>query len=434
MKKIINSILYIILSTLSFSIIANSDEGEKLYLIGTSAFNNGEYKKALQFFNQSLSYNLKKEKIFYSIGSSHYRLEQYNEAYIAFEKASQHKPLASAAQYSMGLASIKNNNNDKAIKNFLLSFQSATNETQKNRALRMLNKLKAENRIKTRNKWNALIISSYGYTNNTTNSNPEISISQDNISSQYQHYFTKIGFQPSHKWKLYFRNTFLNYNNTNTKDYLKNDISGKYKLVLSNILLHINANSSISYLNGNAFQGSNSAGAEARYTFNNQPSLTVNYHWSNYYQLDKRYSYLNGTKHQLSTKGEFRKNRNNYSMELGFELNNRRDFYNNGLLIESFSPKKLTIASQSTHNISKRLTLSLMLKYSINHYQDANRIQGGETKTRIDTWYRAGGKIQISLLKRLWLVSEYYYTKNRSNIISYRYDSGQISTGFVFKY
>jgi len=192
--------------------------------------------------------------------------------------------------------------------------------------------------------------------------------------------------------------------------------------------------STVSFLNDRSFQRKSYAGLDASYLISKKMTLSVRYQWNDYRDLDNKYEYLSGTMNQLTLAGVVNKTSNHYRLELGVEMNDRHDYYYNETLSQSFSPQRFFAAFHTSHKMSKRFTWSALMKYKTSRYRDPNRIEEGIKKTRNDNWYQLGSKLHYHYQKYVWFMTEAFYNNNASNIKPYRYDSGQLSIGVVFRY
>lgn len=132
---------------------------------GITAFKQGDYGKALRFFQQAESSGLNKPSLYYNIGVCSYKLGRYPEAEDAFRKTAAFPEMAPLAYYNLGIVAEKQADHKNALFWLRKSYDTAKTDDSKIRELAK-NALREMRIAKDRPAWNRYISAGLGYDDN----------------------------------------------------------------------------------------------------------------------------------------------------------------------------------------------------------------------------------------------------------------------------
>jgi len=80
------------------------DNPEELYKKGNSSYENGDYKKAVSFYEELLGINEVSPEVFYNLGNSYFKLKKIGKAILNYERALKLDPRDKDTQLNLKLA------------------------------------------------------------------------------------------------------------------------------------------------------------------------------------------------------------------------------------------------------------------------------------------------------------------------------------------
>lgn len=109
----------ILLMFLSGGVVAGADQPTtKNFSNGIQAFDEGDYEKALEFFQKAQQADLNSSALHYNFGVTYYKLKRYVEARREFEGLSKESETAALAHYNLGLIGLAVGDKTEAGKHF----------------------------------------------------------------------------------------------------------------------------------------------------------------------------------------------------------------------------------------------------------------------------------------------------------------------------
>ncbi|MDH5393345.1 MAG: hypothetical protein OEY11_09185 [Gammaproteobacteria bacterium] len=116
-----------------------------------------------------------------------------------------------------------------------------------------------------------------------------------------------------------------------------------------------------------------------------------------------------------------------FKLTLGFEQNDRLNFTDpNSANISNYSPQRQTIQLTWTHRFNQRWESRLKYLYRDSHYDNLNTTAG---TVRDDKLESSSFRLKYRIQQNCWLVSDYAYLNNQTNIAIYRYSRNILSLG-----
>ena len=113
--KIFLPFFLIVLILLSQEVRAENQPESSAFQAGVTAFKQGNYESALDYFHQAQSLGFAKPSLHYNIGVCCYKLGRYQEAEEAFNKTATFPKMAPLAYYNLGVIAEKRSDHDKAL-------------------------------------------------------------------------------------------------------------------------------------------------------------------------------------------------------------------------------------------------------------------------------------------------------------------------------
>lgn len=134
----------LVLALLAGTAHAASDQATRLFRSGSTAFQAGDYAKALDGFEQALAAGMSGPAIHFNIGVAAYRSGNYSRAEIAFNEAAQTPAMAGLAYYNLGLVTLARKDSIAAERWFVRAQQAATDANLRGLASERLAELRPE--------------------------------------------------------------------------------------------------------------------------------------------------------------------------------------------------------------------------------------------------------------------------------------------------
>jgi len=131
---------------------------------GVQLFNEGDYAQALTYFTQAEAGGMASAQLIYNLGSTYYKLEQFENSRLYFEILVDDKSLGAQAYYNLGLIEHRSGNDRAAIALFEKSRASTTDERFGLLAQKQIARLRSRE-VKP---WFGYASAGYGYDSNIT--------------------------------------------------------------------------------------------------------------------------------------------------------------------------------------------------------------------------------------------------------------------------
>jgi len=114
-RKIFLAFFLVVLILFSQEVRAENRPESSAFQAGITAFKQGNYEGALDFFQQAESLGFAKPSLYYNIGVCCYKLGRYQEAEEAFRKTATFPQMAPLAYYNLGVVAEKQSDHPKAL-------------------------------------------------------------------------------------------------------------------------------------------------------------------------------------------------------------------------------------------------------------------------------------------------------------------------------
>ena len=158
--------------------------------VGIELFNKGDYAQALIYFTRAESGGMASAQLIYNLGSTYYKLEQFENSRRYFEILVDDKNLGAQAYYNLGLIEYRSGNDRAAIAQFEKSRAATADERFGLLAQKQIARL----RSRESKPWFGYASAGYGYDSNIT-AQPSSSVSDE--SSAFLETLGLIGWKIS---------------------------------------------------------------------------------------------------------------------------------------------------------------------------------------------------------------------------------------------
>ncbi|MDX1813130.1 MAG: hypothetical protein R3240_14335, partial [Gammaproteobacteria bacterium] len=152
---------------------------------------------------------------------------------------------------------------------------------------------------------------------------------------------------------------------------------------------------------------------------------------------DPTYMHLDGTQQQINPAVAF----NLYPVILNigyiYEINNRKDFWVNNQITSSFSPKIHWLEVSLTY-AKRRLNAELFSTNALSYYTDKNILYPNSAFPRYvsqrSLLVNYGARLSYLIAKQIFIISQFKYERNYSNIRNFRYEKRIYQLGISWQY
>jgi len=102
MKKIVGLSVFIIFMLTCWALAEDNPEG--LYKNGNLSYENGDYEKAVSFYERLISIDKVSQEVYYNLGNSYFKLRKIGKAILNYEKALRMDPRDADIRFNLKLA------------------------------------------------------------------------------------------------------------------------------------------------------------------------------------------------------------------------------------------------------------------------------------------------------------------------------------------
>jgi len=348
-KHFLSGFIFVVLVFQSLSVQAVATQQRQVNIsryytsAGIQHFNQGQYLKAKSSFEQALSVlpstDKSRTEIYYNLGSVCYKLKEYKQSRIYFNKLLRDKRLGAVAYYNLALIENRLDNKPAAIA-YLQKSRSITTDRQlialANRQLHQLdNKGDTSQshyrRTRTVKKdWHAYFYLSPGYDSNINFAPLDVGSGRSGRFIQGTALFDKKIAGKGNGYKtpvlLFTSSIFLsNYIATDFNDYNLFNVGLRYKLPLNQWHNVLNVNLDQSTYGHEKYQRNYSVTVYSRRYFSKGKMLRLRYRYDQINSLNSLYDYLEGYRQRLGAAYRIKWSHDYLFLWYGLEFNRRKN-------------------------------------------------------------------------------------------------------------
>ncbi len=309
---------------------------------GRQHFEQGDYAQAKSYFEKALEelpQNIKPAAtLYYNLGSTCYKLEQYDESSSYFKKLLDEKKFSALAYYNLALIENKKDNKTIALHYFGSSKKASTDPRFTKLVDQQITSLKKQRDLLVVKKtstttikdWNAYLFLSTGYDSNINFAPLGVASSDSGYFVQATGVFDKLITEMGDvkdKSALFVTSSIFmsNYFATDFNDYNLYDIGLRYAKPVQRWKNTIDINLTQSTYGHDDYQRSYRATFKTRRRFSGGDTLRIRYRYAQIESLDPIYDYLQGNQQKLRLGYQFKWPEDSVYLWYELELNHRRN-------------------------------------------------------------------------------------------------------------
>jgi len=328
-------------SSVSERVIKNASYADYLQQ-GRQSFERGDYAQAKGYFERALEelpLNTKPSAaLYYNLGSTCYKLEQYDESGSYFKKLLDEKKFSALAYYNLALIENKKDNKTIALHYFNRSKKASTDPQFNQLVEQQITNLKKQRDLSAVKKtsttvikdWNAYLFLSTGYDSNINFAPLGIASSDSGYFVQttgvFDKLITEMGVEEDKSALFVTSSVFMsNYFATDFNDYNLYDIGLRYAKPVQGWKNTIDINLTQSTYGHDNYQRSYNAAFRTYHQFSGGDILRSSYRYAQIESLNPLYDYLQGNQQKFRLGYQFLWPEDSVYVWYELELNNRRD-------------------------------------------------------------------------------------------------------------
>ncbi len=406
---------------------------------GVKAFIDGDFQRALDYFNKARTEGLDTPALWYNIGVCFYRLQQYDAASATFTKLATVPAMRQVAHYNLGLTALKQQRPTAARDWFRRSLQGDDAKLRQLAAAALAQLNPAANADSGwREAWQGIVEIDVANDDNVARANEDITISKTGSDHYLELLFSgdlpltgrrddgvSVGAgyfrqQYAHESAYDFSQVRI-YANLNTPV----AASGQLRLFLDGDRSWLGHATFITTINRGLLASLRTTGPLG--------TLSLRYRDSRLRADDAQYDYLKGGMQQLRLAARRFFTATRLDMDYTYETNAREDLDRNGYFY-SYSPQRQQLRAALRLPLTADWYSDLDLRYRLSSYADANHMSDGSEQRRRDL--RSSLSLELThQLDRQWRTGvQVSYLSNNSNISRYSYQRSVISLGTSYSW
>lgn len=409
--------------------------GETAYAKGVTAFQAGDYTRALDAFLRARAAGYKGVQLDYSLGATYYRLGRYAAAKREFESLLQAKGLAALCHYNLGLIAVAQGDRTTALREFQSAYAGASQPDIKRLAADEIARLTPNTSRPAR--WFGFANLSAGYDDNVALA-PQSGVAPPSgegstltallaggAGQLTGSYANGIQLSGSYYGTDYQR--LSQYNETMLT------LGSQYRYASDPWSARGGVSGSNVSLGGAGFETLGSLQLEAKKTLAGGNRLAAGYQYQ-HVSGDRSFDYLSGWQQQAFIEDEI--TTPGYAATIGYQHEiNRRNDLTLGTEFLSASPVRNRLYARLTLHSTDLLSWEIGMIYEKSSYSKPDILVSGNTATTIgrsDALYIGTTGAEYKLAKWWMLKAEYRYLKNASNVGIYSYQSNRFSLSLEY--
>lgn len=419
---------FIILSMCGFFIASSVSAANLIVANNKITPDHALYKKKLaKFLIQEKQKS--SPKLIYNLGVIYYKLQKYSLAQSYFKKLLLVNRYHLIAKYNLGLVAYKLGNTAESIKWFQRISGHKHNFGDINNIQRLakvqIDKLLNTKPIAKKNNLQAMrfknyLFAYYGHDDSLSDPDGQTTTVDDSFLNVYAtlnlNLDESVAEGVSWKFSLYSKD----YTHLNSYDYKV--VSTDFSRLVKINNWHHSAGLRLDSSTYGATDYQSTVRAELKTQFRSSShKLATRYRYYDISSEDILYDAYEGNQQRLDFIYDLSFKPHKIKLDLGFEINDRAD-----TATQSYSATRTKIQTAWTYRINKTWKSQLKYEYRDSRYNDMNL---PSNVVRDETRSISSIQLKYHLDKKWWLVSDFRYTENDSNINSYSYTRNETRIG-----
>jgi hypothetical protein len=411
----------VVLILLNQEVRAETQPESSAFQAGVTAFKQGNYESALDFFHQAESLGFAKPSLYYNIGVCSYKLCRYQHAEEAFRKTAAFPKMAPLAYYNLGVVAEKQSDHKQAIHWLQKSYDTAEVDDVNLRVLAANALAQIENKPAPSD-WASYVSFGLGYDDNVELVPDSDFLQTSNMDDWFldMYLFTRrffAGDSSSSGSYLQAGLFYLKYADLNEYDTGTADLALFYWKQAGSYQLEGGGGYYYCTIDGQSYEQSPMISLQAKRTLWPSTNLRLRYRLNYFDVLDSDYDYLSGWRHRPMA--ELSRRWGNYYGYLAYtlELNDRDD--------EDYSPTRHLFGAGVDMKPLDNIGINVYAGYRSSHYDIASFDDRDEQR------FDAMLNLTYFLVNGWEISCKVEYTDNESDDDSYDYTRNAVTLYFA---
>ena len=382
-----------------------------MYQQGVRAFQQHQFTEAVEAFLAAKHLGLTIPKLHFNLGSSYFKLAQYEQAFAEFQLVADDPQLAVLARINLALCSLKMDQASEAQQYLQSALTMVRSEQSRKQILHLMDKYGFEPQQQhSKMKWASNVNLMLGHTSNVTLTEITDGANADK-SDGFAHAVvsTQLSFFRTMRARLDMQT--IEYASLNSYDYGSAKFQLGYTATRKAWSLDLATDYQTSSLAHDSFLAS--------YAFHAGINTSPRNHWItalslDYIQHDEKqaqYAYLSGTQANAQLLIKYQIQSTSIGLQIAGEDNNRQDIYDNETLQSSYSPTRWLIGANFNWQLHASGLLTLAGNYRESRYPAINNNESQRQDQRLTATFSYTNK----LYKQLWWMFNANIIDNSSN-------------------
>lgn len=400
--------------------------GNELFASGVTAFKSGNFRLAVDDFQQALAAGLDSPTLQYNLGVSLYKLGRYTEAEAAFRACARDPAWAPLASYNMGLSAYQRGAPAVAEEYFEDARRTADTDEVRTLASAMLERLGTRS-SRTR----AILTAAAGYNDNVTltanNQTLQTTRQPDSFAELLATATGGWGSGSSApRWDASLYN--VSYRELTENNITELLLGASQPAVLAKWRLDAGGQWQYVLREGQRFQQIGSLRFEGSREWPSRREVRIALLFSTIDALDGDFEFLAGSRQQADVSLAQPAGRGLIRTGIALERNDRKDL-TTATEFFSYSPTRYGVRVEGVWPVTTHWRLEPAARYYANRYADPDRRANGVIATREDEYLELSLRAKRRLVLPWQLVAEYTYVHNTSNLPEFTYSQRLILIG-----
>jgi hypothetical protein len=395
---------------------------DAIYDGAVAAFHEDRYQDALSAFQQLRALGLDEPALHLNIGSSHYRLQQYEEAETAFLMAARDPALAELSYYNLALSAYRRGDHEM-VRRWIRRVQAEPrDETIQALSHTLLGRLDTAGETAI-SPWNAVLFIETGYNDNVYLLSDDEVLDDAGRGDVFLGAFGRFDYRPgrprSEGLVLQGGAYLLRHRELREFDTALLHAAAEYERSFDRWLGSAGLHLEQSFLDGRRFNLMAALRLQGSRPLGDRRQLDLAYEIGDITESNSEYSYLSGLRQQLEAAATWRGDAHSFRLLYRLEHNDREDIA--APLFTSYSPVRHELRSDLNARLAPRLAAQLGLQYRHSRYADPNVLADGTRRTRADDRLRLSGRLGYLFAGEYEVSMEIQHDINDSNIAEAEY-------------
>lgn len=396
---------------------------------GVSAFQQGQYTAAVDYFNEARAAGLDKPSLYYNLGVSLYKLGRYREAEAAFRTCANDAAWRALAYYNMGLAAHERGERARAIEYFEESVRTSGSDNVRALATTMLERLGGV--VSTAVQGTLAVDAGYNDNVTLTADNQLLQTTRESdaflrLLATAGGRFTLAGGPIRWETSIYH----VNYRKLDENNLTESFVGASKPIPLGDWRTEMGVEGEYLWLGGDRFQRVASLRLQAQHPLSGERHVRTRVRLSKIHSVDDDYDFLAGSRQEVDVSFGTPALAGYARAGLTVEFNDRVDLHT-ATEFYSYSPTRYQVWVVGSWPIGAQWRIEPSVVYYRSRYNDPDYRDTGEIATRRDEYLQLSLQTRYRLNAQWRVAGEYTYARNASHFSTFDYTQRVVSLGMT---